>query len=514
MQAEGFSHSDLYRRASRAHERKLRAAVEVALAAARGEAEPAAAASGLFESCTAAIPYAPATAFLANERTKLEPRRERWRAPAGGDPHRRHRQHAWRHARRRGDPRARRSGIRDRDRRNRPERRPPPAGRDRVRGALLPGTADRRSELVGGGADDRGGLVRADPRVLARPCRRRRRARQPRARRAAARQLPHRAHRLRGCALGRAAHRRRRWSLGFERSTAHATGALAERRDRRGALRDRHRGGQARALGSRCRHGTIRSVVARARRTSASTSTSSTPGASRARRAPTCWPRASCGRAARDPRLRLVLAGGGPEQERLRERVGDGAIFHGWLDGSDLARVYANADVFLFPSRTDTFGQVILEAQASGVPVVAVAEGGPLSLIENRISGVLCRPEAQRAGGRRARARERTAPARAGRARRPRRGSHAHLGAARSSGSPRATGASCAVASASRSWRMPRSRSQPAHDRGRAARHRAGDLRALRADPRLAGRSWRRSRDAARDPGARPAPARASARRR
>ena len=45
--------------------------------------------------------------------------------------------------------------------------------------------------------------------------------------------------------------------------------------------------------------------------------------------------------------------------------------------------------MFLFPSRTDTFGQVILEAQASGLPVIAVAAGGPLSLIEDRVSGLL-----------------------------------------------------------------------------------------------------------------------------
>ncbi len=90
-----------------------------------------------------------------------------------------------------------------------------------------------------------------------------------------------------------------------------------------------------------------------------------------------------------------MLAGGGPEQERLRERLGEHASFLGWLEGEELARAYASADIFLFPSATDTFGQVILEAQASGVPVVAVAEGGPLSLIEDRVSGLLCEPDAE-----------------------------------------------------------------------------------------------------------------------
>ena len=97
---------------------------------------------------------------------------------------------------------------------------------------------------------------------------------------------------------------------------------------------------------------------------------------------------------ARDGRLHLVLAGGGPEQELVRERVGAAATFLSWLEGEQLARAYASADVLLFPSRTDTFGQVILEAQASGLPVVAVAAGGPLSLIEHRVNGLLCPPEA------------------------------------------------------------------------------------------------------------------------
>ena len=94
----------------------------------------------------------------------------------------------------------------------------------------------------------------------------------------------------------------------------------------------------------------------------------------------------------RDPRLHLVLAGGGPEEGRLRERLGEHATFLGWQEGAELAKVYASADIFLFPSATDTFGQVILEAHASGLPVVAVAAGGPASLIEHRVSGLLCEP--------------------------------------------------------------------------------------------------------------------------
>ena len=100
-----------------------------------------------------------------------------------------------------------------------------------------------------------------------------------------------------------------------------------------------------------------------------------------------------------DPRLHLLLAGGGPEEGELRERLGDRATFLGWLGGEELACAYASADVFLFASSTDTYGQVILEAGASGLPVVAVAEGGPAALVENRHTGLLCRPDPDHLAG-------------------------------------------------------------------------------------------------------------------
>jgi glycosyltransferase involved in cell wall biosynthesis/predicted metal-dependent phosphoesterase TrpH len=97
---------------------------------------------------------------------------------------------------------------------------------------------------------------------------------------------------------------------------------------------------------------------------------------------------------ATDPRLHLLLAGGGPEEEMLRERLGEQATFLGWLEGEELARAYASADVFLFCSRTDTFGQVLVEAGASGLPVVAVDEGGPSSIVADGETGRLCEPNA------------------------------------------------------------------------------------------------------------------------
>jgi len=102
---------------------------------------------------------------------------------------------------------------------------------------------------------------------------------------------------------------------------------------------------------------------------------------------------------AAEPRLRLLLAGGGPEEEELRARLGEHATFLGWLEGEELARAYASADLFLFGSRTDTYGQVVLEAGASGLPVVAVGEGGPAALVENRHTGILCRPDADHLAG-------------------------------------------------------------------------------------------------------------------
>jgi glycosyltransferase involved in cell wall biosynthesis/predicted metal-dependent phosphoesterase TrpH len=91
----------------------------------------------------------------------------------------------------------------------------------------------------------------------------------------------------------------------------------------------------------------------------------------------------------KDPRLHLVLAGGGPELPRLQARLGERASFLGWLEGAALAAASASADVFCFPSETDTFGQVVLEAQASAVPVLAVDAGGPRELICDGVDGLL-----------------------------------------------------------------------------------------------------------------------------
>lgn len=83
-----------------------------------------------------------------------------------------------------------------------------------------------------------------------------------------------------------------------------------------------------------------------------------------------------------------VVVGDGPSAETLRRTYPD-AHFLGVRRGEDLARTYASADVFVFPSRTDTFGMVLLEALASGLPVAAFPVPGPLDVIGTSGAGVL-----------------------------------------------------------------------------------------------------------------------------
>jgi glycosyltransferase involved in cell wall biosynthesis len=74
----------------------------------------------------------------------------------------------------------------------------------------------------------------------------------------------------------------------------------------------------------------------------------------------------------------LMVAGDGPYLEEMREALkGTACTFTGYLKGEPLATLYASCDLFVFPSTTDTFGNVVLEAQASGLPVVVTDEGGP-----------------------------------------------------------------------------------------------------------------------------------------
>ncbi|SFK84382.1 Glycosyltransferase involved in cell wall bisynthesis [Falsiroseomonas stagni DSM 19981] len=83
-----------------------------------------------------------------------------------------------------------------------------------------------------------------------------------------------------------------------------------------------------------------------------------------------------------------VVVGDGPQRAALMRRFPD-AHFAGWRENGRLARSYAAADVFVFPSRTDTFGLVLLEALASGTPVAAYPVTGPLDVIGDEPVGAL-----------------------------------------------------------------------------------------------------------------------------
>ncbi len=391
LQDEEFSHADLYRRARRAHERRLRDAVQTVVEAAKPGGDFGAATHGLFQACTAAIPYAPAAAFLAREKAKLvqrgdEPIRVGLVADGVGGMH--GVTHTLDEIRQRGvpgfevevigtDPNVDRrlSSVADVDipyyadlqvgvpslptivetlAEGRYELlhlcSPGPAG---VGAALLarimglPTVGSYHTEL---GAYTR--LRSSDPRLEA-------------GMRMALSAFyghcnvvlsPSSASDESLVEIGIEERRIGRWDRGVDLTRfsprKRVPGLLP------GELNVLYVGRQTKEKGADL----LADAFLEAHR--------------------------------RDPRLRLVLAGGGPEQQHLWERLGDTAAFLGWLDGDALARVYASADVFLFASRTDTFGQVILEAQASGLPVVAVDEGGPSSLIADGVTGLLCPPDA------------------------------------------------------------------------------------------------------------------------
>ncbi len=414
MQDEDFSHADLYRRACRLHEHKLRAAVEAAVeAVSEGRLDVMKAASGVFEACTAAIPYAPAAAFLANEQTKLaaipdvgvsdfglpertarERRRDDGERPrvailADGIGSTHGVTRTIEEIRRRGapgfeievlgtDPNVDRrlSAVSEIDVPFYPGLEigvpslpaafqtvtdgrfdaihvcsPGPVG---VAGALiaralsLPLIGSYHTEL-GSYAGVRSGeahladtmtmvvgaFYNACDVVLS----------------------PSLASDAALGALGVPPERVLRWDRGVDTSrfdpSLRTAGLLPP-----GTINVMYAGRVTREKGAEV----LADAFLEARR--------------------------------REPRLHLVIAGGGPEQPALEARLGSAATFLGWLEGTDLARAYASADVFFFPSATDTFGQVILEAQASGLPVISVAQGGPLSLIEQRVTGLLCPADA------------------------------------------------------------------------------------------------------------------------
>ena len=410
MQHEDFSHSDLYRRASRLHERKLRDAVAAAVTVVTGETDLRVAADGLFQACIAAIPYAPATAFLASEHAKLAAipdglgrrgvparapgRREEGERPrvailADGIGSTHGVTRTIEEIRSRGvpgfeievvgtDPEVDRrlAAVAEIDVPFYPGLRigvpslpaavdgladggfqaihvcsPGPAG---VAGALvaralgLPLIGSYHTELTAYAGLRSGERRIAEMMGMA-----------VAAFYSACEVVlsPSAASDAALAAIGMPAERVVRWDRGVD--TSRFDPALRDETLLPAAINVLYSGRITREKGAEL----LVEAFLRARE--------------------------------REPALHMVLAGGGPEQQRVGELLGPHATFLGWLEGTDLARAYASADIFLFPSATDTFGQVILEAQASGLAVIALARGGPLSLIDHRVNGILCEPGAQ-----------------------------------------------------------------------------------------------------------------------
>jgi glycosyltransferase involved in cell wall biosynthesis/predicted metal-dependent phosphoesterase TrpH len=396
LQAEDFSHADLYRRARRVHDRRLRAAIGAGTAAvARGEA-PAAALHGLFEALLPAVPYAPPTVFLGAEKAKLADRsgeRPRVALIADGIEAMHGVTHTIEQIRERGVPGfevevvGTDSGV---------DRRLPAAAALEVpfyAGMTLgvPGLPDLAETLAEGRYD----LVHVTA---------------PGPAGVAASLLG----RVAGTPLVASYHTElaayaglRSGDGGLEAFSRAALGAFYTAPSRvfspspaadrslldlgaEGARIDRWERGvdvvrfSPEKADPGAYPGEVKVLYA-GRLTSEKGVDLLAESFLRARRI--------------EPRLHLLLAGGGPEEGELRARLGAHATFLGWLEGEDLARAYASADLFLFCSRTDTYGQVVLEAGASGLPAVAVGEGGPAALIENRHTGILCQPDPDHLAG-------------------------------------------------------------------------------------------------------------------
>lgn len=93
------------------------------------------------------------------------------------------------------------------------------------------------------------------------------------------------------------------------------------------------------------------------------------------------------------PQARLAIVGDGPQRQVLEAHfAGTPTYFAGYMQGLELAAAFASADAFVFPSRTETLGLVLLEAMAAGCPVVAAASGGITDIVSDGVNGYLFNP--------------------------------------------------------------------------------------------------------------------------
>ncbi len=91
-----------------------------------------------------------------------------------------------------------------------------------------------------------------------------------------------------------------------------------------------------------------------------------------------------------DKKFEFLIGGDGNERKWLEENMKT-AVFTGFVEGEKLSEVYANMDVFIFPSETDTFGNVVQEANASGVPSLVTDKGGPKFVVQHGKTGFVCK---------------------------------------------------------------------------------------------------------------------------
>jgi glycosyltransferase involved in cell wall biosynthesis len=90
--------------------------------------------------------------------------------------------------------------------------------------------------------------------------------------------------------------------------------------------------------------------------------------------------------------IQWLFVGDGPLREELERKAPENVTFTGYLKGNELAEIYCSSDLFVFPSPTETFGNVVLEALASRTPVIGANSGGVKNIIHDGITGTLCEP--------------------------------------------------------------------------------------------------------------------------
>lgn len=109
------------------------------------------------------------------------------------------------------------------------------------------------------------------------------------------------------------------------------------------------------------------------------------------------WPAARDAARARGVDAQLLIVGDGPYRAEMERALGAGgpeardasAAFLGFRHGPELSAIYASCDLFLFPSKTDTLGQVVMEAQSAGLPVVVTDRGGPAGVVDAGSTGLV-----------------------------------------------------------------------------------------------------------------------------